>query len=280
MGQAYDLGVTIAIAEAQATAGEPARDIVRSSLQNSVSPAQGLGLPASELNAIIQQIDQGAPLDGIYGEITSLRGKYLGILSAYKLPTVAGPNAPGLSTVASAKVTLSKGGTAIKAPAGGSTLNVKDQLFSLGCSQVTGKPGEISCPTVQGYETCQYYQRKGELKVTHCSTTADLSAYANIEKDLTEQGCSNFLGRAGQYLCQTWKGAQTCEDYLKKKDGLVTRCVSVKQAEMDQDLKKHGCTPFPGREGDYICPTADGFKTCENYRVDGRLKICRQPTKK
>jgi len=196
-------------------------------------------------------------------------------------PTVANVATTSVANMIAGSSTSSgsNGGSAIKAPAGATQPNVQQQLFSLGCSQNPGKK-QITCPTIQGYELCNYYKKKGELSVTYCVTTADQFKYANIENDLTAQGCSNFLGRAGEYLCQTWKGAQTCEDYLKKKDGLVTRCVSVKQAEMDQDLKKHGCTPFPGREGDYICPTAVGFKTCENYRIDGRLKICRQPTKK
>jgi hypothetical protein len=174
----------------------------------------------------------------------------------------------------------SKGGNVIKAPAGGGPApSAQQQLFTLGCVQNAGKK-TITCPTIQGVELCNYYKKKGELNVTYCTTTADQFKYDVIEKDLTAQGCSNFLGRAGEYLCQTLKGAQACRDYMKKGDGLVTRCLSVKDAEMNQDLKKHGCYDFLGREGDYMCPTADGFKTCENYRIDGRLKVCRQPTKK
>lgn len=79
-GDAYDLGVAISIAEAQATAGEAARQIVRSSIANARVPAKRLGLPALELNNIVTQIDQGAPLGSVYNQITYVRGKYQSLL--------------------------------------------------------------------------------------------------------------------------------------------------------------------------------------------------------
>jgi len=148
-----------------------------------------------------------------------------------------------------------------------------DQLFSLGCTQDAGKK-QITCPTVQGWDTCNFYKNKGELKVSSCITTADQVAFAKIETDLSSRSCTRFLGRAGEYLCQTLNGAEACQGYLKKKDGLVTKCLSVKQDELNKDLFAHGCKSFLGRADDFYC-TTEGLKTCENYRIDGRVKICR-----
>ncbi|MFL6227643.1 MAG: hypothetical protein ACJ741_02560 [Pyrinomonadaceae bacterium] len=152
-------------------------------------------------------------------------------------------------------------------------INVQDELFSLGCSQDAGKK-QITCPSIQGWELCNFYKNKGDLKVSFCATTVDQFAFANIETDLTAHGCTRFLGRAGQYLCRTLSGAQTCDTYLKKKDGMVTKCLSVKQEEMNKDLLAHGCKSFLGRADDFYC-TAEGMKTCTDYRLDGRVKTCR-----
>jgi hypothetical protein len=153
-----------------------------------------------------------------------------------------------------------------------------DQLFSLGCTQDAAKK-QITCPSVRGWDTCNFYKNRGELKVSFCTTTADQFAFANMEKDLGSRSCTRFLGRAGEYVCQTLNGAQACKGYLGKKDGLVTKCLSAKQAEMDQDLFKRGCKRFLDREDDYYCKTADGLQTCNNYRLDGRLKTCRAEEK-
>ena len=168
----------------------------------------------------------------------------------------------------------SQGGNVIKnTPA--PPFNVQNELFSHGCSQNAGKK-QVTCPTVEGWELCNYYKTKGELNVSSCTTTADQFAFAAIEKDLSARGCSRFLGRAGQYLCQTLNGAQACDTYAKKKDGLVTKCLSVKQAEMNRDLGKHGCGNFLGRDDDFLCKTDEGVKACEIYRIDGRVKMCRR----
>jgi hypothetical protein len=79
-GDAYDLGVAISIAEAQATVGDPARQIVRSSLMNAKAPAGRLGLPVNELSKIINQINQGAPMNSIYNQVTFVRGKFQALL--------------------------------------------------------------------------------------------------------------------------------------------------------------------------------------------------------
>jgi len=148
-----------------------------------------------------------------------------------------------------------------------------DQLFRLGCSQDAAKK-QITCPTVQGWDTCNFYKNKGELKVSFCTTTMDQFAFANMETDLTSRSCKRYLGRAGEYICMTLNGDQACQGYLKKKDGMVTKCLSVKQEEMNKDLFAHGCKSFLGRADDFYCST-EGMKTCENYRLDGRVKTCR-----
>jgi hypothetical protein len=152
-----------------------------------------------------------------------------------------------------------------------------DQLFSLGCSQNAGNK-QISCPTVRGWDTCNFYKNKGEIKVSFCTTTMDQFAFANMETDLTSRSCKRYLGRAGEYICMTLNGDQACQGYLKKKDGLVTKCLSVKQDQMEKDLYAHGCRSRLGRADDFYCST-EGMKTCENYRIDGRVKICRPITK-
>jgi hypothetical protein len=157
-------------------------------------------------------------------------------------------------------------------------MSVIDQLFSLGCTQDAAKK-QITCPSVRGYETCNFYKNRGDLKVSFCTTTADQFAFANMEKDLGSRSCTRFLGRAGEYVCQTLNGAQACKGYLGKKDGLVTKCLSAKQTEMDHDLFQHGCKRFLGREDDYYCKTAEGLQTCNNYRIDGRVKTCRAAEK-
>jgi uncharacterized protein DUF5648 len=169
---------------------------------------------------------------------------------------------------------LNVGGNVIKPPQPPPAASAKDQLFSLGCAQDANK--QIKCPSVQGLELCNFYKSKGQINATSCATSADQSAFANLEHDLSARGCTRFLGRAGQYLCQTLNGAQACQGYLKKGDGLVTKCISVKQAQMAKDLFGHGCKSFLGRDDDYYCSSADGLKLCNNYRLDGQIKTCRQ----
>jgi hypothetical protein len=79
-GDAYDLGVAISIAEAQATVGDPARQIVRTSLINAKAPAGRLGLPVNELNNVLIIINRGAPMNSVYNQVTYLRGKFQALL--------------------------------------------------------------------------------------------------------------------------------------------------------------------------------------------------------
>jgi hypothetical protein len=201
LGAAYELGLDLSIAEAQATVGEPARGIVRSSLQNALSPAQGLGLPASELNGIIQQIDQGAPLDGIYGQITSLRGKYLGFCLAYK--PVGSNTQPQVSF------------DALLAP--------DRDLANRGCRR--NGVGYYACPTLIGYEACEVYRKSGKAKA--CSTTAEVVKQQAMDKDLFSVGCNRFLGRPDEFVCKTKKAVVACEAYRQK--GQAKKCLLITQ---------------------------------------------------
>jgi hypothetical protein len=200
LGNAYLLGVAISIAEAQATAGEQARGIVRSSLINAQSPATNLGVPTTEINGIIAQIDQGVGLISIYGQIGNLRGKYQSLLSAI---THVVNNGPKIST---------------KSP----SVSPDSVLLKLECTRPA--VDEYKCPTQRAYETCQSYLQKGSVKV--CTTTVNVLVQASIDKMLFSVGCTRFLGRADEFMCKTQRGLDLCETYHK--NGKLKKCVMVK----------------------------------------------------
>jgi hypothetical protein len=156
--------------------------------------------------------------DGVLKDSYLLKGFVFIHIEAYiwSQPTTLSTNAADNSNSSD-----SKGGPVTKPRPG--PMSPTDQLFSLGCAQDAAKK-QVTCPSVRGWETCNYYKNKGELKVSSCTTTADQAAFAKIETDLVGLGCKRFLGRAGEYYCKDSKGVQACEGYLKKKDGLITRC--------------------------------------------------------
>jgi hypothetical protein len=73
---AYTIGVNIAIAEGQATAGEAARQIVYACLVNAKSEAQILNLDVGPLNECINLINATTPIAEIYSRIVSMRSTY------------------------------------------------------------------------------------------------------------------------------------------------------------------------------------------------------------
>jgi hypothetical protein len=200
MGNAYDLGVAISIAEGQATAGEDARSIVRSSLVSAQAPATNLGLPANDLTSIIAQIDQGVAFGSIYGKITYVRGKYQSLLSALQ-PVVTGP-----------KVATGKG----------AVVDADTVLLKRGCTRPG--PGTYSCPTIAAYEACEIYRNQGVVKA--CATSANEKVQAAMDKLLFSVGCSRFLGRPDEFLCKTQKGLDLCETY--RKNGKLKKCTLTK----------------------------------------------------
>jgi hypothetical protein len=202
MGNAYDLGVAISIAEGQATVGEPARGIVRSALVSAQAPAANLGLSAKELAGIIAQIDQGVAVNSIYGQVSNLRGKYQSLLSALQ-PVIPGP-----------KIATGQG-----AP-----VDADADLLKRGCTRPG--VGSYKCPTVGGYEACESYRLSGKFKVNACSTSANEKVQAAMERTLFSVGCSRFLGRAEEFMCKTPKSFDLCETY--RKSGTAKKCLLMK----------------------------------------------------
>ena len=200
LGNAYDLGVAIAIAEGQATGGEAARGIVRTALVSAQAPAANLGLSTKEITGIIAQIDQGAALNGIHNQINYVSGKYQSLLSALQ-PVIPGP-----------KIVTGKG-----APVDADTV-----LLKRGCTRPG--PGAYSCPTIAAYEACESYRQQGMVKA--CKTSANERVQAAMDKLLFSVGCSRFLGRADEFLCQTQKGVDLCETYHK--NGKLKKCMLAK----------------------------------------------------
>jgi hypothetical protein len=200
LGNAYDLGVAISIAEGQATVGEPARGIVRSSLVNAQALATNLGVSTSELAGIILQIDQGVAVNGIYGQVTQLRGKYQALLSSLK-PSIN--KVPQIVT-------------------GKPTRDADTDLLQRGCTRPA--VGTYKCPTIGGYEACETYRKIG--KVQACSTSANEKVQAAMDKLLFSVGCSRFLNRPDEFLCKTQKGLDLCETYHK--NGKLKKCMAAK----------------------------------------------------
>jgi hypothetical protein len=80
LANAYNLGVNLAIAEGQTTAGEPARQIVYASLVNARSAAQALKLDMSELNVCIELAGGKTSLEELRNRISSVRTTYQSLL--------------------------------------------------------------------------------------------------------------------------------------------------------------------------------------------------------
>ncbi len=77
---AYNLGVNLAIAETQTTAGEPARTIVYQSLTNARTAAQALKLDLAELNVCIEMAGGNTSLEETRKRISSVRTTYQSLL--------------------------------------------------------------------------------------------------------------------------------------------------------------------------------------------------------
>jgi len=73
---AYNLGVNLAIAEAQTTAGEPARQIVYISLSNAKPDADALKLDITTLVECISLAEGQSPLQEVHSKLVTLRSVY------------------------------------------------------------------------------------------------------------------------------------------------------------------------------------------------------------
>ncbi len=93
-GNAYALGVSISIAEGQATVGDDARSIVFDSLGNALTPAGSLGLESAPLEQIRNALVQDDGMPDVYQQITFWRGRYQGELDSARSATAAPPPPP------------------------------------------------------------------------------------------------------------------------------------------------------------------------------------------
>lgn len=99
-----------------------------------------------------------------------------------------------------------------------------DALFNLGCAKAQG--GGITCPSEQGYFSCEYYRKQGNIKATSCLANFDLASFNKIEANLVDLGCKRFLGRPGEYRCESWAGGEACAAAFMSHSSLITKCYS------------------------------------------------------
>jgi len=92
-------------------------------------------------------------------------------------------------------------------------------LLKWGCTRPG--VGAYNCPTIAGYEACENYRSKGEIKA--CSTSANQKVQAAMEKELFFVGCSRFLNRPDEFRCKTQKSFDLCETY--RKNGTLKKCL-------------------------------------------------------
>ena len=92
-------------------------------------------------------------------------------------------------------------------------------LLKWGCTRPAS--GAYNCPTIAGFEACENYRAKGEVKA--CSTTANQKVQEAMERMLFNVGCSRFMNRPDQFLCKTQKSFELCETY--RKNGKLTKCL-------------------------------------------------------
>ncbi len=97
--------------------------------------------------------------------------------------------------------------------------NADTVLLKWGCTRPGA--GSYNCPTTAGYEACENYRAKGEVKA--CSTSANQKVQAAMEKLLFNVGCSRFMNRPDQFLCKTQKSFDLCETY--RKNGTAKKCL-------------------------------------------------------
>jgi hypothetical protein len=123
-----------------------------------------------------------------------------------------------------------------------------DQLFNQGCGKSSG--GGINCPTKNGYFTCEYLRKAGKIKAAPCAANFDLAAFNKIEANLIDQSCKRFVGRPGEYVCESWAGGDTCDNYVKTSNGLVTKCYTPRTNLINSYKNSFGREPT-AKEIDY-----------------------------
>jgi hypothetical protein len=156
-------------------------------------------------------------------------------------------------------------------------------LTSHGCKYFLGRKSQYLCQTEAGYNSCLAYLKQGLAQ--YCAWADHPDSVVTPKKlaadqDLTGHGCKHFLGRKGQYLCETEDGYHSCLVYLKQ--GLTSYCAwgnhpdTATKAATPQDaaasLKFYTCTL--NSEGVWTCPTNAGYNTCQAYKNGGAVKGC------
>ena len=85
-----------------------------------------------------------------------------------------------------------------------------------------------------------------------------------VQTALKSAGCSWFLGRVNQYLCQTQPAFKQCVGYVAK--GQIKSCMAPNQIHTD-------CRWFLGRKTEYICTSRVAYLQCENFRTKSQLGV-------
>jgi hypothetical protein len=123
-----------------------------------------------------------------------------------------------------------------------------DQLFNLGCGKTA--EGGVTCPTKNGYFTCEYYRKQGNIKATSCVANFDLASFNKIEANIVDLGCKRFAGRPGEYICESWTGGDACDAAVKMGNGLITKCFTPRMFLVASYQKSFGREPT-AKEIDY-----------------------------
>jgi len=131
-----------------------------------------------------------------------------------------------------------------------------DHLINLGCKKSWGG---YNCPTVMSYDFCEGYRKQGKIKAPVCTAVGvDLETFKKDEAFLVGQGCKRFLGRAGEYNCESWAGGDFCALAVMMSKGLITKCYSP-QTQLERSYQDSF-----GRE-----PTAKEITSAKNAWVQG-----------
>ena len=106
-------------------------------------------------------------------------------------------------------------------------------------------------------------------------TTGKAQDASPPESPLVAAGCKNLLGRAGDYICQTQKGFEFCENQRKNSNEGITRCqLAGVNSTVDKALVSQGCTR--NAVGEYTCLGQKGFDTCDAFKRDNKVKVCKR----
>jgi hypothetical protein len=107
------------------------------------------------------------------------------------------------------------------------------QLFDLGCSTAPNESYLVRCPSIMAYGVCEDFRKAGKLKasVNGCTATGlDITRFQKMEVELLDHDCKRFLGRAGEYICESWSGGELCDlDLRTIGNGLINKCLTPRQ---------------------------------------------------